>query len=318
MPIRSGIPISIPRSFRELSKKAIRKAFEGGQSIGLNILPMHFFSGIPDLRELKAHEDWKKPRRMFGISGKDITSQLSFIRECCRDGLNNRLKSLDIYDACRRENGEDGYGSAEADFLYCFIFSKQPKRILQVGAGLSTAVILLAAREADYRPEIICIDPYPNSFLIRSHQEGLIKLIGQKAQTLGHEFLTKLGEDGLLFIDSTHTVKPGSEVNLIILEVLPRLKRGHWVHFHDIYFPYDYSRDILGKGLFFPNESVLLQAFLIGNPRFSIMASLGMLHYADPKKLQEYLPRYQPAKHAEGLSVSPGDFPSALYLQVVE
>ena len=317
MPIRNGMPMSIPRSLRELSKKAIRKTFEVGQHIGLNILPLHFYSGIPDLRELKRDEDWKKPRSMVGVSGTDIPSQFSFIRECCRDGLNHRLRRLGIYDACRRENGDDGYGAVEADFLYCFIFSKQPKRIVQVGAGLSTAVILLAAREADYQPEVICIDPYPNPFLVRSHQEGRIKLIRQKAQALDHEFLSDLGEDGLLFIDSTHAVKPGSEVNFIILEVLPRLQPGHWVHFHDIYFPYDYSRDILRKGLFFPNESVLLHAFLIGNPRFSVRAALGMLHYADPEKLQEYLPRYQPAQNIEGLAVSPGDFPSALYLQVV-
>ena len=103
--------------------------------------------------------------------------------------------------------------------------------------------MLLAAKESDYKPEIICIDPYPNRFLKRSDRANEIRLIPKKVQLVDLEMLTELGDNGFLFIDSTHTVKPGSDVNYLILEVLPRLRVGSWVHFHDIYFPFDYSRD---------------------------------------------------------------------------
>ena len=80
----------------------------------------------------------------------------------------------------------------------------------------------------------------------------------------------------LLFIDSTHAVRPGSEVNYLIHEVLPRLKPGVWVHFHDIYFPYDYARDTLDGDMLFPQESTLLYAFLTGNDHFKVEASLSI------------------------------------------
>jgi hypothetical protein len=254
---------------------------------------------------------------MIGVNGIDIESQFAFIEECCSGDLIKRQGKGDIYDYCRNENGEPGFGPVEADFLYCFICTKRPHRIIQVGAGLSTAVMLLAAQESDYKPEIICIDPYPNRFLKKSHRANRVRLISQKVQLVELEMLTELGGNGFLFIDSTHAVKPGSDVNHLILEVLPRLKIGSWVHFHDIYFPFDYSRDILSDGLFFPNESVLLHTFLIDNQKFTLRASLGMLHYADPSKLQNFLPNYKPSKNSHGLRISEGHFPSSAYLQVM-
>lgn len=254
---------------------------------------------------------------MIGVNGIGIESQFAFVEECCSEDLIKRQGKGDIYDCCRNENGEPGFGRLEADFLYCFISTKRPQRIIQVGAGLSTAVILLAAKESGYNAEIICIDPYPNRFLKRTDRANRIRLIPQKVQLVDFEMLTELGDNGFLFIDSTHTVKPGSDVNHLILEVLPRLRVGSWVHFHDIYFPFDYSRDILSDGLFFPNESVVLHTFLIDNQKYTLRVSLGMLHYADPLKLQNFLPNYRPSKNSYGLRISEGDFPSSAYFQVV-
>lgn len=169
--------MTLGRRFKELSKRTLRSVFEIGQRFGVNILPHHFYSEIPDLRELRLNEYWRKTRSMIGVNGLDIKSQFDFIKECCTEDLINRLKIGDIYNYCCQENGEPGFGPVETDFLFCFIVSKRPKRIIQVGAGLSTSVILLAAKEANYQPEIICIDPYPNEFLKRSDRLNKIKLI---------------------------------------------------------------------------------------------------------------------------------------------
>jgi predicted O-methyltransferase YrrM len=302
---------------RVFFKQRLRDLFEVGQHFGLNILPLHFYSGIPDIRELRKTDYWKKPRSMIGVKGIDIQSQLAFVQECCSEGLISRQKWLNIYERSCSENGGAGFGRVEADFLFCFICSKQPGKIIQIGAGLSTAVILLAAGEAGYTPEIICIDPYPNQFLQRAHRLGAIELIPEKAQNVSLELLTKMGENGFLFIDSTHTVKPGSEVNYLILEILPRLPPGSWVHFHDIYFPYDYPRDIMCTNLFFPNESVLLHAFLISNQSYILRASLSILHYESPKELKTFLPNYQASENVHGMAASDGDFPSSAYLQAI-
>jgi hypothetical protein len=122
----------------------------------------------------------------------------------------------------------------------------------------------------------------------------------------------------LLFVDSTHAMRPGSEVNRIVLDVLPRLPPGASVHFHDIYFPYDYQSTVL-RTLFFGGESTLLHAFLIHNRRYSIAVSLSMLHHACPEQMQLWLPNYRPAAMHYGLhegGAAPGHFPSATYLAV--
>lgn len=309
---------SLGRSVRNQLKGALRGVFVLGQRCGVDVLPRHFYSSTPSIPELRSQRGWRKPRSMEGVAGADTSEQLRFVQECCTEPLRERLRRGDVYRSACEENGAEGYGPTEADFLFCFIASMRPPRVVQVGAGVSTAVILHAAREAGYNPEVTCIDPYPTDYLRKAAAAGRLKLVAERAQDLGPETLADTGEGGLLFVDSTHTVKPGSEVNHLILEVLPRLPGGAYVHFHDIYFPYDYQRDLLTT-TFFWSESVLLHAFLVHNTRYAVRASLSMLHYAKQSDLMQCLPNYRPAADDDGLQ-PPGDtghFPASTYLQVV-
>ncbi|HEY5909748.1 MAG TPA: class I SAM-dependent methyltransferase [Verrucomicrobiae bacterium] len=300
------------------AKNAYLAVLRTGQRCGFDLLPRHFYSSIPDINQLRERHDWRKPRSMVGVPGKEIETQLTFVAECCPPPLRERLRCKDIFDYACRENKVVGFGATEADFLFCFMASKRPRRVVQVGAGVSTAVMLLAARESGHHAEFACIDPYPTAFLQRASAAAEIKLIPQPAQQVDITTLTDLESGDLLFIDSTHAVRVGSEVNLLVLEVLPRLKPGVWVHFHDIYFPYDYHRSVFTEP-FFPSESTLLHAFLACNSRFALRASLSMLHYAAPKALSELLPNYAPTQNNDGLDVphSTGHFPSSAYLQAV-
>ena len=308
---------ALKRRLKTLGKHGFRRLFEAGQRLGVDVLPRHFYSEVPDVRSLRTEDSWRSPRSMAGIAGVDLREQLAFVAECCTAEVVGRLAEGDIYPSACAENGAAGFGPAEADFLYGFVRSRRPPRVVQVGCGVSTAIVLRAAREAGYRPEVVCIEPYPTEFLERADRDGAIELIPEPAQRVPLEFLTDLGPHGMLFVDSTHAVRPGSEVNRLILEVLPRLTRGVWVHFHDIYFPYDYQRGLLADELFFSNESVLLQAFLTGNSRVRIRASLSMLHYSCAAELRRFLPRYQPARDDDGLEASGGHFPASTYLQFV-
>ena len=153
-------------------------------------------------------------------------------------------------------------------------------------------------------------------FLEKADADGRIRLVKEMAQKVDMSISTSLKDGDLFFVDSTHTVKTGSEVNRIILEVLPRLSSGVYVHFHDIYFPYDYKRDVLDGDLFFWSENTLLYAFLVNNSNYSIEASLSMLHYAAPEKLKALIPDYDPQTNDEGLKKEGGQhFPSAIYLR---
>lgn len=306
------------RKLREIGKRGLRLAFEAGQRFGVDILPHHFYSEIPIIRELRREDDWKKPYSMAGIRGSEPDRQLHFLSECCSEDLVARQKKGDIYQRVCTMNGEPGFDPVDADFLFCWITSKRPRRIVQIGCGVSTAVMLLAAKEAAYRPEITCIEPYPTDFLRERHESGEITLIPKKAEDVGLETMTGIGKDDLLFVDSSHTVKPGGHVSRIILEVLPRLEAGCWVHFHDVWFPYDYHYKILSQSLFFWHESVLLQAFLTNNCKYEIFVSLCMLHHSRCEELPRCLPNYRPAPHDHGVRLSAGHFPTSIYLRTVK
>jgi Methyltransferase domain len=310
---------TLTRRLKTFSKKLLRDSFELWQKVGIDVLPSHFYSEIPNISELRNDVFWQNPKSMEGINGKEIATQIEFMKDCCGGKVVDRLKSQDVYSQACLENGEPGFGFTEANFLYGFIYSKRPNRIIQVGCGVSTAIMLLASRDAGYTPEITCVDPYPTDYLKKAAQKGEIELIVEKAQKVSLDLFTSLNDRDVLFIDSTHTVKPGSEVNQLILEVLPRLKQGVWVHFHDIYFPYDYKRGILTEELFFSNESVLLQAFMIDNHKYAIAASLSMIYYAEPNAIGSCIPNFQPAPSHLGMELTGGEghFPSSTYLRVV-
>lgn len=305
------------RALKTRAKGGLRTLFEVGQRFGLHILPKHFYSSIPDIRGLRASDHWRKPTTMVGIGGTDLDEQLAFVRDVCAPHLGELAAPPpnDIYQRGIAEAREVGYGPTEAEFLYCFIASRKPKKVVQMGCGFSTGLILRAAKDAGYTCNLVCVEPYPSEYLREMDKAGRMRLVAQKGQEAALTELTDLGRGDLLFIDSSHSVAPGSEVERAILEVMPRLGPGVYVHFHDIYFPYTYTRGTLRDELFFSGESVLLQALLTDNPKYRIVASLSMLHYGRPEQLRQVIPHYAPAPNNDGLNAGPGHFPSAVYLQ---
>lgn len=304
------------RNVKVFFKKRLRGLFEFGQKVGVDVLPRHFYSEIPNIAELKKSDHWKQPFSMAGVHGRDIGSQLEFVQSCCSADIVTEIRKNEIYKKAITSNGEPGYGETEADFLFAFVANRKPAQIVQIGCGVSTAVCLQAAAFAEYRPDITCIEPYPTQYLLNMEKEGKIRLLRQKVQEVDLNFFKDLGNDLLFFVDSTHTLGPAGEVSRIILEMLPVLKKGVYVHFHDITFPYDYNRKILDSMMFFWHESVLVHAFLAFNSRFRLLASLSMLHYDATEKLKENLPNYVPARNDLGLALDNRHFPSAAYIQV--
>jgi hypothetical protein len=304
------------RSLKNRFKWFLRKLFEAGQHAGLDILPRHFYSSIPDIRNLRKSTGWMKPFSMAHIAGAEPDEQMRFLTEICTP-QRERLATSQIYDAACQRAGEQGYNLIDGQVLYSFSRWAKPAKIIQIGCGVSTAIILSALKDGGSSASLRCVEPYPSDFLKSAAGQNAIELIPQKAQDVPLETLTSLQPGDLLFVDSTHSVMPGSEVNRIMLEVIPRLAAGCFIHFHDIYFPYDYQRGILSDELFFSSETALLMALLTDNPKLKIRASMSMTHYAHPNKLSEILPMYRPAENREGLATKPGEghFPSSIYLQ---
>jgi predicted O-methyltransferase YrrM len=297
-------------------KGSLVKAFHLGQRLGVDVLPRHFYSEIPSIAKLKQTEAWRHPYSMIGVQGVDLGSQLEFVRSVVTPEVAQYLSQHDVRGEASRENGAVGYGPVEAQMLFAFAATKRPQRIVQIGCGVSTAICIAAGKFAGYRPEITCIEPYPTDFLQRAAQSGDIQLIRQPVENIGVDFLKELQSGDLFFVDSTHTLGPAGEVTRIITEMLPRISRGCFVHFHDIFFPYDYSPRLLAEAMFFWHESALLHAFLCMNPSYRIAASLSMLHNGRAADLQTLFSKYAPMKMSHGIG-GEGDFPSSTYLEVV-
>ena len=140
--------------------------------------------------------------------------------------------------------------------------------MIEVGSGNSSLVISSAIRlneevDSQTRCEYTIIDPYPGKVISGGVPE-VTRLIKDRVEIMDIRFFDQLKENDVLFIDSSHTVRIGGDVNFIILDVLPRLAPGVIVHFHDISLPYDYSKVYFTNPIFrvFWMESYLLQAFL--------------------------------------------------------
>jgi len=311
---------SLKRRLKNAAKARFRGLFEFGQRLGVDILPRHFYSSIPDFREMRRTDAWRRPYDMTGVAGTDLDEQVRLLGAWLAPPVLALLANQDVYGSACAANGEIGYGAPDADVLFAFIMTGRPKRVVQIGCGVSTAVILAAARAAKHDIQMTCVEPYPTGFLERAAEEGEITLLSQKAETVPSEQLIDLGAGDLLFVDSSHTTRPGSDVHHLILRVLPRLETGVFAHFHDVTFPYDFGPNIFGgQDLFFGAEPVVLHAYLIHNSRCAIRVSMSMLHQDRPDALARLVPHYQRIVTDRGINPpgTEGRSPSATYLQMV-
>jgi Methyltransferase domain len=161
---------------------------------------------------------------------------------------------------------------ADAIFLYSFLRHTQPKRIIEVGSGFSSAVTLdTVDRFFPNPPSMTFIEPYPLSLkrLFRDGDADRVRVIEEKVQKVPVDTFAFLRSGDLLFIDSTHVMKCGSDLQFLLFEVLPRLQEGVYVHFHDIFGSFEYPEEWLLQGRYW-NENYVLRAFLAYNSAWDI------------------------------------------------
>lgn len=144
----------------------------------------------------------------------------------------------------------------------------RPRNIIEVGSGYSSLLMAdVNQRFLDGSANIVCIEPYPREFLARGIP-GLSKVLVQRVQDVPLDSFESLDENDILFIDSSHVGKTGSDVNYLFFEVLPRLRRGVVIHVHDIFLPADYQQDWAITENRSWNEQYLLRALLMYSNRF--------------------------------------------------
>jgi len=164
------------------------------------------------------------------------------------------------------------FSFADAIFLYSFLRQHRPRRVIEVGSGFSSAV-MLDTRELflDRATEMTFIEPYPTKLrrLLKPGDDSRATIFEKKVQDIPVSLFTSLGPGDLLFIDSSHVVKAGSDVQFLMFEVVPHLRPGVFVHFHDIFYSFEYPDQWLLKGSYW-NEAYFLRAFLAYNSEWEI------------------------------------------------
>ena len=293
------------KKFKPFLKLFFKQVFKLGLKFKMIILPDYYYSPVSNILELKKNRSWQKRTNLYGIK-INLKKQKENIKKIVLP-FKKEYKNGSFYSKAVSLNAGPGYGVIDAQALFGVIKYYCPKKIIEIGSGVSTYIMKSAGAK-----NITCIEPYPSDFLV---QNKSIKLVRRKLENCDLELFLKLKEGDFLFIDSSHTLKIGSDVSKIYLEIIPKLNPGVIIQIHDIFFPYNYQRDA-DNTMFQWMETQLLQALMINNKKIEILFCMSHLHYEFPDLLMEIFPMYIPQKDINGIATDykNGHFPASIYL----
>lgn len=254
----------------------------------IHITPVHFYSPIPNVGRLKSHI----------YSNKNDCVGLDF-------SIDDQLRKLKL--AFPKYLGEytppinPGLSQVDAFVLYAMIRNKKPRVFIEIGSGESTKISLLALSKNEdegFACQLTAIEPFPKRFLKEIENKNF-KLIQSDVQDIDVDFLAQAD---ILFIDSSHVAKIGSDVNYEILDIVPRLKVGALVHWHDIMIPVNYSKSWIEHGNKFWNESYMVHAFMLYNKSFKVIWASKYMQLNYPDELVSTIAYFNPEDPNQQLS----------------
>jgi Methyltransferase domain len=287
------------------------------ERIGYHVIRRHFFSPVADRGWLQRNPElWRRPLSLPGIDW-DLDAQLRWLGEVCSAHLDEVAGFPFLREGIER--GEAfGYGPIEGQVLHCVVRRLAPARVVEIGSGSSTRLISDAAgrnrSEGLGETRIVSIDPYPPPYVPDLPR---VESIAVPAQAVTDEVFEELVEGDLLFIDSTHSLKSGSELPRLYLELLPTLPPGVTIQIHDVFLPYTNSPGVLHADLWDWQETTMVAALLTGNPGLEVLCCQSALHDGAPEAMKEILPDYRPLPMSAGLATGEGvgHYPSSLWLR---
>jgi hypothetical protein len=254
--------------------KAYALVRRAAERVGLQVVLKTYYSPIPDLAGLPASV-WEEADPMRGIE-LDLDAQIG--------NLQSRLAGP-IREFAPAGAGSERYEALNASYplpdarlLYAMVRDLRPASVVELGSGQTSRVIAQACaanHAAGVDSHFRAFDPFPTA--VEDSLPGLAILERIPAQSVPETTFTELKDGDILFVDTTHTVKLASDVNRIILRVLPLLAPGVVVHFHDICLPYEYPRYLFEDYALYWAEQYLLQAFLAMNPSFEVLYATNAL-----------------------------------------
>jgi len=255
----------------------------------LGVFPIrdHYYEPFFNPKHLRV--SLRKERALTGISF-NAEEQLNILEKFT---FNEELKKIPIKKTNWIEfyYSNNSFGTGDSEYLYNMIRCYKPGKIIEIGSGNSTLMAICAIKQnknedPDYLCEHICIEPYEAAWL--ENQE--VKVLRKKVECVDKQIFFELKANDILFIDSSHMIRPQGDVLFEYLEILPILNKGVLVHIHDIFSPRDYLDEwILGEMKLW-NEQYLLEAFLSLNSEYRIIGALNYLKHNHFKELTAKCP----------------------------
>jgi hypothetical protein len=287
------------RGVRLVSTTSIPLTMQVLKRVGVFPLRSHYYEPLFDASQLCRDDG---PRDLPGIDFR-IEKQVELL---------SKFDDIELLKQVPREQEKKNafymnnrsFSSGDAEIWFHVIRHFKPARIIEIGSGNSTLMARIAiqrnmSNDPCYRCEHLCIEPYEMPWL----EELGINVLRKKLEDTDPSLMESLQENDILFIDSSHIIRPQGEVLQEYLQILPRLKSGVIVHVHDIFTPRDYPMEWLEYPLFW-NEQYLLEAFLSHNDSWDVLLAVNMLKYERYDALKSVCPQLDQSRE-------PGSF----YLQ---
>jgi predicted O-methyltransferase YrrM len=247
----------------------------------------HYYSTIISVDDVKKreHEIWNKSL-IEGINGIDLKTENQIKLVNSFKKYYDEIPFKSEKQTKIRYYFENGfYSYTDGIMLYSMIRHCRPKRIIEIGSGFSSA-IMLDTNELFFsnQIELTFIEPYPDRLLslINNKDKKISTIIESDVQEISLNNFAKLETGDILFVDSTHVIKTGSDVNYILFEILPSLQSGVLIHFHDVFYPFEYPKEWVFMGRNW-NEDYFLKSFLMYNTKFEIKLFSEYLHRLHPQ-----------------------------------
>lgn len=255
--------------------------------------PGHFYSPVVSIEEATRDQAriFREPTR--SVPGIDFNESAQLELLACFEEF---YASIPFHprktDGQRYYYENPAYSYSDAIFLHCMIRHLSPSRIVEVGSGFSSCAILdTNAAFFDNHISTLFVEPYPallNS-LITDEDRRRIEIVPQRLQDVDLKIFAELRPNDILFVDSTHVSKAGSDVNFLFFEILPVLKSGVFIHIHDVFHPFEYPKEwILGGRSW--NEMYLLRAFLQYNAQFEIVFMNTFIECMHEDRIRQNMP----------------------------
>jgi predicted O-methyltransferase YrrM len=247
--------------------------------------PGHYYSTIPSLEEVA-----KDNTRIFnGEAPLHIDLRLQAQKELLNDFaayVSDFHWPVNPTAGFRYYSNNNFFIYADAFALYGMLRRWKPRRIVEIGSGFSSAVMMDTNEQfLNNSLQITFIEPYSERLqkLMRQgdHTDTAYRLVEKRVQDVPMEIFEALEENDIFFVDSSHVSKVGSDLNHILFNIVPRLKTGVILHFHDILYPFEYPESWVKQGIYW-NEAYLLRAFLMNNKRYEVLL---MNNYWDKQSL---------------------------------